>query len=221
MRIIIAGGTNEADFLIKMFQKKKHQLTIINEDERVCEWLSRENHISVHHGDPSKEYSLMDANIKNADILIALTPLDADNLVICQLAREVFNIKRCVCVVSNPKNVEIFKKLGLKSVISSTYLVAQTIERHSIVDNLIRTLPIEEEKIVLTEMEIDPDYSIVGKQLKDIDFPKDLEVNISCIFRDPEVIIPTGKTKIMGGDRLVVVSTPESQELLIDYVQKK
>jgi len=219
MRIVIAGGNSEVDYLIKMFMKNHHHLIVINSDREFCERLSAANGLGVFYGDPSKKYILEDSEVDGADVLIALSDNDADNLVICQLAKRIFHVKRAIAVVSNPKNVKIFMKLGINNAISSTHLIAQTIERLSIVENLVRTLSIEDEKIVLTEVKIPDDSHIIGQTLKEMENP--VNFIISCIFREPEVIIPNGSTKVLAGDKLVIISTPVDQDRIVEFIQRK
>ncbi|MFH0993194.1 MAG: TrkA family potassium uptake protein [bacterium] len=219
MKIVIAGGSIEVDYLIKMFRQSHHDLIVINEDRHFCEYLSEMNNIAVIAGDPSKTFVLEDANIMNADVIIALSPKDADNLVVCQLAKRAFHVKRAIAIVSNPKNVSIFMKLGINNAISSSHLIAQTIERLSIIETLVRSLSIEDEKIVITELIIGDEASVTGKQVKDID--SSVRFNLSCIFRDPEVIIPKGDTVIRGGDKLIVVSSAIDQSQIVELLQRK
>ncbi|HAQ56487.1 MAG TPA: potassium transporter TrkA [Acholeplasmatales bacterium] len=219
MKIIIAEGSAEVDYLIKMFRKNRHSIIVINKDRAFCEHLSAEYNIDVFVGDPSKKFVLGDADIFDADILIALSPSDADNLVICQLAKRVFRVKRAIAIVTNPKNVGIFKRLGINNALSASHLVAETIERLSIIENLVRSLSIEEERIVLTELKVAEDAAIVGNMLKDLNAP--VHFNLSCIFRNPEVIIPDGNTVIQAADILVIVSTPDHQTAIVDHLQRK
>ena len=86
MKIVIAGGHNEADFLIRMFKKQRHtSLVVINAENSYCRRLSSTHNIPVYAGDPSKTYVLSDAGAEGADVAIALTRRDSDNFVICQL----------------------------------------------------------------------------------------------------------------------------------------
>ena len=218
MRIVIAGGKHQADFLIKMFLAEKHDLIVINKDEVFSNYISTENDIPVFQSDPSKAYALSDAAIDNADILIALSDKDTENYVICKLAKKLFNVKKCVCIVSNPKNVRVFKKMGIDSVISSTYLLGQTVKTELNVEKWFRTLSIEDEKIVMTEIVVEDKSDIVNKRLMDILFPKN--INISCVFRDPDVIIPNGHTVIKAMDKLIIISKPEEQDEIVHFIHK-
>jgi trk system potassium uptake protein TrkA len=219
MRIAIIGGKHEADFLVKMFNNSHHQLIVINEHQDFCNYLSANNKIPVYCGDALKRYVLEENQINDFDLLISLREKDADNLVICEMASKLFNVKKTVCIVSNPKNVEIFKKLGVTIVISATYLIAQTIKREAMIDNLIKTLTIEENKIVISEIEIKEDYSIVGKMLMEANIPAN--INISCILRGNEIIIPNGKTTVREKDILIIVSALEEQNDTINFIQKR
>ena len=219
MKIVITGGKHEADYIISMLKKERHELIVINNDPSFAEYISSSNDIDVFPGDPTKAYVLQDAEAQNADVLLALSDHDTDNYVTCLTAKKLFNIKKTVSKVKNPKNVELFKKLGIDSVISSTYLMAQSILNESSVENIIKTLSIEDEKIVMLEVPIKKDFAIVDKQIMDIEFPKNM--NISCIFRDPHVIIPNGRTIIQSDDNLIIVTTPDEQDELIEFIQKK
>lgn len=216
MNIVIASGKTKADFLIGSFLKKKHTLVVINEDIKYCEYLASNHGIPIVHGIPYKQDTLNGANIQNFDVLIALSYNDADNLAICQLAKKVYNIEKTVCVVSNPSNVEFFKTLGVNTVISATYLVSNMIEQASTIENLIATLALENNKIILTEMIVDPSYPVCNKRLIDIKFPHGIIV--SCILRSDNMIVPNGSTVVFPNDKLLVISSPSDQQKVLDII---
>ncbi|MFA7422978.1 MAG: NAD-binding protein [Acholeplasmataceae bacterium] len=219
MKIVITGGKHEADYIVSKLKKEHHHLIVINQDRDFAEYISANNDIDVFPGDPTKAYVLSDAEGQNADVLLALSDSDTDNYITCITAKKLFNVKRTVAKVKNPKNVELFKRLGIDSVISSTYLLAQTILNESSVENIIKTLSIEDEKIVMLEIGVEKDFSIVNKRLMDIEFPSN--INISCIFRDPHVIIPKGDTLIKADDKLIIITTPNDQDEIVEYIQKR
>lgn len=141
MNIVMVGGRKKIDFLAQSLLAKGHNITMIHDDECYCKFLARTHDAPVICGDGTKPYLLEDANIEGADIVIALTPKDADNLVICQLARKVYGVKRVFATVSNPKNVEVFKKLGINTVISATYIVAGIIEQMASINEVADFIP--------------------------------------------------------------------------------
>lgn len=215
MKIVIAGGKTKADFLIRSLLGKKHQLIVINDDADYCAYLARIHNIQVIHGDPCKGYVLEDAEIEGADIILALKPSDADNLAICQTAKRLFQVKRTVAIVSNPKCVDIFKRLGVNTAISATYMVANYIEQASAIDNLVNTLSVENQ-IVLTELMINDSSLVCNKKIMDINFDED--IIISCILRGTDMIVPKGKTVILPNDKLIILSTSQMQPKVIDSI---
>ncbi len=219
MKIVITGGKHEADFIISMLKQEQHQLVVINQDHQFSEYISTNNDVPVYPGDPTKLYVLNDAEVEGADVLLALSESDTDNYIVCITAKKMFNIKRTVAKVKNPKNVELFKKLGVDNVVSATYLLAQTILNESSVENIIKTIAFEDEKIVMIELEVEEKFKLVGKSLNDIVFPKN--INISCIFRDPHIIIPRGGTIIKANDKLIIISTPDEKDEVVAFIKKK
>ena len=132
MHILIAGGRSRTDYLVESLLENGNDVVVVNSDRAWCERLSSRHNVPVICGDATKRYVLDDADVEGFDIVIALTNSDADNLVICQMAQHYFGIERQVCTVYDPRNISLFKKLGISSVISATYLVAKLIEETSI-----------------------------------------------------------------------------------------
>lgn len=213
MNILLVGGRRKVDFLAKSFLSKKHNITIIHEDVKFCKYLSHTHEATVICGDGSKPYMLEDANIEDADIVIALSQKDTDNFVICQLAKKVYGIKRVFATVSNPKNVDVFKKLGINHAISSTYIVAGIIEQMAALIDITEYMPIEQGQIVLMEIIVRANHPVCGKSISEIGISE--QAIIACIIRGINSIIPKGKTKIQLDDKLVILSPPEVQRDVI------
>lgn len=218
MNILICGGRQQADYVLSVFAgKHSNNIVVINDDEKIADTISEHYGISVIDLDPTKKYSFEIANVNNFDLIISLQESDADNFVSCKMAKEIFNIKKAICTVSNPNNVDIFTKLGIDVAISDSYLLTQKIKGESDIESVFKTSSLEGDKIVITEIKIKPEFWCVGKSLKDLLLPK--TGNITCIFRDPNVIIPRGDTVINAMDTLVIASAPENQQGLIDFVK--
>ncbi len=219
MKIVIADGRHEADYLISMYKSKENQLIVINEDPDFCKYLSRKNKVDIFCGNSTKEYDLKCAQIDNADLFISLASNDVVSYVSCRMARKIFNVRKCIATVINPKNVELFKRLGIDSVISSTYLLAESIKNQSSVEDLIKTLSLEDDKICISEIKIQKEFLVCDKTLKEIRLPD--YVSVSCVYRYPHVIIPKGDTKLCANDKVLFVSTKEDQKKIIELISKK
>ena len=132
MRVVIAGGRSRTDYLVDSLVLGGNEVVVVNADRAWCEYLSSRHDVPVVCGDATKRYVLDDADIEGFDLIIALSDSDADNLVICQMAQYFFGIERQVCTAYNPRNVAVFKKLGISTAISATYQVAKLIEETSL-----------------------------------------------------------------------------------------
>lgn len=218
MKIVIANGEHAADYIIKKFKSSQNRLIVINDSRETAQYLTKSNKIPVFYGQPYKYFVLEEAHVEDADIFIALGDVDTDNYVSCLLAKRVFNVKKVICTVNNPKNVELYRELGIDSVVSSTQLLATSVMNESSLEDLIKTMSLEDEQIVLTEVVMRPSFEIVNKRIMDINFPKN--GNISCIYRKPSVIIPNGQTIILPKDKLLIVSTPQHQKEILNFIQK-
>ena len=214
MNIVVAGGREEADFLIGSLLSKKTKLKVINSDLNYSRYLSEKHNISVLNGDSSKEYILEDADINGFDVLIALSNDDADNFVTCLIAKKKFNIKRVVCTVTNPSNVEVFKKLGINNVISSAYSVARLLEQATTLENLVNTLSAEDDAFSVSEIIISPDSVYVGKSLKEVKLPS--KARITCVIHKGKMVIPTGQTTINADDKVLLLSAKECHDEAIE-----
>lgn len=220
MKILIAGGQHEADFIIKTFKEEKHQLIVINNDLNYCKFLSKENHIKVYNGDPTTISVLIDAGIQDCELVVALCAKDEDNFVICQIAKNVFAINNAICTVTNPKNVELFRRLGVNSAVSSAVLLLQTIKSEANFENVVKSFSLEHDKIAMLEIKLtDPHLAIIGKTLAQLDETR--LYNISCIYRDMQVVIPSGNTEIKLGDKLFITTTYQEKDHIVKYIQKK
>lgn len=219
MKIIVAGGRNKADFLIGSLLEKKQEVTVINDDDEYCSYLSEKYNIPVVVGNPCKQYVLEEAEVDHADILIALRPNDPDNLAICQTAKKIFHVKKVVATVSNPKNVSIFKKLGVNTAISATYTIARIIEQASTIENLVNSLSIEHENIVITELLLTKESYVVNKKLKELSMPEN--VIVCCILRNVEMIVPNGETILLEHDKLLILSQTAMQDQVLNMFSER
>lgn len=219
MNIVIAGGRAEADFLIGSLLRKKHRLIVINEDPDYSGYLAQTHGIPIVVGDPCKQYVLSEAKIQNCDVVIALLPQDYDNLAVCQMARQLFGVKKAVCVVANPRNVDVFKRLGVNTAISATYLVSTIIEQASTIENLIKALPLDDERVSIMEMFVDEGYHCIGKKVSELGFPAN--AIIGCVIRNLEMFVPNGQTALLQGDKLFIVTSPAVQDEALAAISGK
>ncbi|MCK8825048.1 potassium channel family protein [Fuchsiella alkaliacetigena] len=209
MKVIIIGGGKVVYFLAKTFFSKGYEVSIINLDRDYCEILAKKLKANIICGDGSDPRILEDAGALQADLVVALTPNDQDNLFICQLAELKFDVPKTFALVNNPTNEWIFQKLGVTKVISTTSIVSSLIEQKVAVDDITNLLPVEEGRVTISEVVINNDSPVVGKRLKEVQLPK--ESILGSIIRKEEVVIPSGDTELLVGDKVIAITMPENQ----------
>ncbi len=203
MKVIITGGEKLAYFLGRTLIAKGHFVTIINGDEEECRRLSRRMKANIVYGNGGDPAVLEDAGVHSADSLIAVTPRDQDNLVICQLAGEKYRVPRTLALVNDPDNEYVFRELGVPA-ISTTRVITGLIEQKSQLDEVINLMPAADGKAIISEVRISGDSPVAGRELKDIGMPRDSL--IAVIQRGDVTLVPRGMTLIEKGDRCVVIT---------------
>jgi trk system potassium uptake protein TrkA len=219
MKILVCGGKNEAEYVISAYVGGRNKIVVMNNNEHVAKEISETYDLEVLVTDPTKMYSFEIADVYNFDLIIALLDRDVDNFVCCKIAKERFAIKKAICTVSDPNNVEVFTRLGIDSPISASHLLKQRIEGETDIESLIKTMTLENDKIVITEITVKKEFSCCGLSLAQLQLPK--FGNITCIYRDPSVVIPRGDTVIMPNDKLVIASAPADQKKIIKFIKKE
>lgn len=217
MKIVIVGGGKVGYYLAKTLSSEKHKITLIEEEMDMCrkvvDELSEMN-VEVIHGDGTDIDYLKDADISRTDVFIAVTGYDENNLVACQLAKQYFSVPRTIARVNNPKNINVFKKLGVDSVVSSTALIADIIELevdYACINNL---LSLNVGNIRIREMDVHAHSSVVDKRIADLSLPEG-SIIIS-IIRDQGVIVPDGQTRLNASDHVVLLANADKFERLAE-----
>ena len=208
-QVLLIGGFQKTKYLSTSLIKKGYRVTAINADEKKCLSLAEIDKLSVYHGDGTKPFILEEANAQNADIAIALTERDDSNLVICELCKKKFNVKKTVALISDPKKTDFFYHMGIDSVVCAISAVANIIEQQAFLEEMATLVPIGEERIKIAQVPISGTAPTVDKMLWEINLPK--QVIIGCILRGDKSMIPRGDTRILAGDVLVLISSDKHE----------
>lgn len=207
MHVIIVGVFQTVYFLCRLFLSKGYKVTIINRDLEECERLAHNLKATVIHGDGSDPQILEEACAHTADAILAITPNDHDNLLICQLGFNHFNITQTFAVVNDPDNEQIFRELGV-SAISFTRVLSLMIEQKTDFHDITNLFSIGEGKINVTEVVLKSSSPVVGKTLQHIGLPK--SSLIASILREDKPIVPDGSTQLVDNDKLIIITLPEN-----------
>ena len=213
MYIIIVGGGRVGYYLSRDLLGQGHEVLIVEKDSDTCEAITDELGSLCLRGDGCEAVTLADAGTDRADMLIAVTGHDEDNLVACQVAKHKFNVLRTIARIGNPQNEILFKKLGIDVTISSTNIILENIETEVPTHPLTHLLTIRDKGLEIVEIKISPDSMTVGKPVKKLALPPG--IILSLIIREKrKPVVPTGNTVIRAGDQIIALTTPEAEEAL-------
>ena len=216
MRVILLGGGETVEtiyFLARLFVRRGYDVTIVDPDPAEAQMLSRRVKATVLLGDGSDPAVLEEAGARRADLLLSLTPSDPDNLVACQIAQKLYGVPRTLALVNDPENEDVFHRLGIAEVFSSTKVIGSLIEGRTVFDEITQLFPADEGRLYVTEVVLGRDSPVIGMALRELDLPADSLV--AAIIRNGQVVVPGGQDCLLVADRLIVISLPEHQEHLL------
>ena len=113
MKVVIIGGGKIAYYLFKTLQASKHKFVVLEERRELCEKIATELEVDVYNGDGTNIPMLEQAGAADADFLVAITGKDEKNLIACEIGKKKFRVRQTIAKVNNPKNIEMFYKLGV------------------------------------------------------------------------------------------------------------
>lgn len=212
MYIIVAGGGKVGYYLSKTLLNQGHEVLVIERDKRKCEIISADLGSICQRGDATDSLAMEEAGMARAELAIAVTGDDEDNLMICQMAKKKFNVPRTIARINNPKNEEIFKLLGIDQTVSVTDLILAQIEREIPAQSLVHLLTLREAGATFVEAKVPENSPAIGKSLQTLRIPDDCVIPL--IIRNGKGIVPHGETTLKAGDEVVAVTTLEHEDVL-------
>jgi trk system potassium uptake protein TrkA len=212
MYIIVAGGGKVGYYLAKSLMNQGHEILVIERDKRKCEIISVELGSICQRGDATDSLLMEEAGMGRADLVIAVTGDDEDNLMICQMAKKKFNVNRTIARINNPKNEHIFKVLGIDQTVSVTDLILAQIEREIPAQSLVHLLTLREAGATFVEAKVPENSPAIGKPLQQLRIPDDCVIPL--VIRNGKGIVPHGETVLKAGDEVVAVTTLDHEDVL-------
>lgn len=212
MYIIVTGGGKVGYYLAKSLMSQGHEVLVIERDRRKCEVISADLGSICQHGDATDSFMMEEAGMGRADVVIAVTGDDEDNLMICQMAKKKFNVSRTIARINNPKNQGIFKLLGIDQTVSVTDLILAQIEREIPAQSLVHLLTLRDAGATFVEAKVPQDSPAIGKPLQALNIPDDCVIPL--VIRQGKGIVPHGETTLMPGDEVVAVTTLDHENVL-------
>ena len=213
--IIIVGAGKVGWNLARELIEKGNEVTLIESNRERYLTVEQELEHNIQYGDASELWVLERAGISRADMVIAVTGDDEDNMLICQVAKEKYLVDRIIARVNNPRNRETFDLLGIKPVVSATDLILRLIEHEVPEYGLVHLLDLPEQRLEIIEMELPADSKAAGRRVGDLAMPEG-SLLIS-VLREGTGFVPNSETVLQAGDEILAVLDPRVEEDLTAY----
>ncbi len=213
MYIIVVGGGRVGYYLTRALLDEGHEVLVVEKEAETCEGINEELGSICSRGDGCEAATLAEVGTERADMLIAVTGHDEDNLVACQVGKHKFNVPRTIARIRNPQNEILFKKLGIDVTISSTNVILEHIETEVPTHPLTHLLAIEEGGQEIVEIKIPPGAITIGKSVRELSLPRDSKLAL-VIREGGKNRVPTLNTTLRAGDRIIALTTHNSEEEL-------
>ena len=212
MYVIVAGGGKVGFYLTQHLLEDEHEVLLIERNpERVSEIVEVLGAVAIA-GDAAEASTLLAAGAPRADVVVAATGEDEDNLVICQMAREKFHVGRTIARVNNPKNEKLFRMLGVDVTVSQTNYILNLIEQAIPERSFIHLLDLRHEDLAIVDAKVSESSAVAHRAIAEIELPPNTA--IAAIARGPNVIVPGPATELLPGDDVIAVTHQDQEDEL-------
>lgn len=223
MKIVIAGAGEVGTHLAKLLSREEQDITLLDRDRSRLEALDARYNLLTVVGSPVSFSALRAARVEKAELFIAVTPYETDNVVACEIAKS-FGAQKTVARIDNyefmdPANSAFFTRTGINHTIYPEYLAALEI-RTALVRNWVRNwFELHDGEIIVVGIKLRDNARIAGMQLKEFAATRH-NFHVSAIRRKNETIIPRGDDRLMPNDILYFTTTRDYVDELIDLCGK-
>lgn len=204
MKLIIVGGGKVGYYLVKTLIDHGHEPVLIEQDKKVCTMIANTLDIPIILGDGTSIDILEKAKTHEAQAIVGVTGKDENNLICCQLAKKLFGVPRTIAKVNNPKNAMVLKQLGVDIPLSSTDNIARMLEYEIDSSNIKKLISVNSGEATISEILLPYNFKLADKELHEIKLP--VSSIIISIHRNGKTIIPRGHTRLLPGDKVLVMT---------------
>ena len=217
MRVAIAGGGSVGTAIAKELHQNGHDVMLIEKDPDLVERLRPTLDIDWVAADACEVSSLDAAGMGLADVAVAATGDDEDNLVISLLAKQEFAVPRVVARINHPKNQWLFNESwGVDVSVSTPALMTALVEEAVSVGALVRLLQFEKGSAHLVEVTLAEGSPAAGTSLADLAMPR--SATVVAVVRDDHLVVPRGDTVLSVGDEVLLLVTDQAEDLVQDLL---
>jgi len=216
MYVIIVGCSETGYHLTKALIAGGHEVEVIERNPDRYNLLTEELGSVTWLGDGTDEVTLRNAGVARADVVVALTGVDATNLVVCQMTKHIFQVPRTMALIKDPKNEPIFTLVGVDVVVNSIHLALEALEEGVPGRPLIHLMNLRVPGMELVSVSVPEDANIVGKRLGEVELPPNSF--ISLVVKKSGAELPDGRSLVEPEDELVAVTSIADEQILYDIL---
>jgi len=211
MYILVAGGGKVGYYLAEELLRANHEVLVIERDPARARLLSDDLEDAVLEGDCCEVATMDRAGIGRADLVIAVTGDDEDNLVVCSIARR-RGAGRMIARINDPRNEVLFQRLGFETTVSATQAILTQIEVELPTSDMVPLLQLRS-GLEIVEIRLPVNSPATGRPIKNVMLPSE---SLIALVVDPGGAprIPTGETVLNAGDALVLVTRKDGVDAL-------
>ncbi len=206
MFVIVAGGGRTGTQLASLLLAQDHNVHLVEHRPEILARIHYEIPTeAVYEGSPTEPQILEQAGIRKADVVAATTDNDADNLAICFIARERYNVGRTIARINNPRTAWLFDdRFHVDVSFNNAEVMASLIMEQMSMGDMMTLLKLRRGRYSLVEEKIASDAKVLGQAIKDVRFPE--QCVIAAIIRQGEIVVPRGATVFEAGDEVLAVT---------------
>ena len=217
MYIVVVGAGQLGYYLTKDLLRKKQEVTLIDWDLNRVQLLDQDLGGVILHASGSSIDGLEKAGCSRADVIVAATGHDEDNLIICQLGKRYFKVPKAIARINNPKNEHVFRELGVGTTISGTKAIADSIEAYMLKKQYKTLLTLNNGEAEMIEVEIIEGSPSIGKKTAEVKLPKNCLIALT--LRGKEVVYTDEDTQILAEDIILAITSTKNKEELRELLQ--
>ena len=211
MRVVIAGAGAVGSFLAEDLAASGHEVLVIEKSPGAVERIPSGATIRFIAADACEVDVLQGAELEKADVVVAATGDDEDNLVISLIAKQEFAVPRVIARVNHPKNHWLFNETwGVDIAVSTPHLLSALVEEAVSVGSLVRLLHFEGGNARLVEVTLAEGSPAVGLAIAEVGLPRG--ATVVAIVREGSVVVPRGDTMLGVGDEVLLLVSGESED---------
>ena len=221
MYIIIGGAGMVGGELASRLLINKHDVVVIDQDKQKCDRIYADTGIIAIHGCVSQMDILEEAGIRKADVIVAATVNDADNLACAILARSL-EVPRVIVRLRNPTYENAYRLAGVETIVRVTDLMVNQLVMEIENPEVKRITSICEGKADIFKVIIPQDAKVTGQTVREI--TKHRQFPSECVFmtvynpETKEFRIPRGDRMLNPGDEVVLVAATENTRAAVDFL---